>query len=191
MAGNKTILLILLLYIILVEYALDVSAVYFRQLHTARMVGKWPWNGPDWAMQARSKIQCGSFCSQRSECNVAVWKPDSGDCNMYKSLNLHFESIQAGATTETILIANALLGKCFICIIPRHPIRLPWNPRTIFHVCKIVHWDPPPPLNTKQSCPQKVWYVLCENAWFPWQPKADLRMGLYQQKYSDLCYNLS
>ena len=112
MAGNKTIILILLLYIILVEYALDVSAVYFRQLHTARMVGKWPWNGPDWAMQARSKIQCGSFCSQRSECNVAVWKPDSGDCNLYKSLNLHFESVQAGATTETILIANALLGKC-------------------------------------------------------------------------------
>ena len=23
----------------------------------------------------------------------------------------------------------------------------------------------------------KDWYGLCENAWFPWQPIADLRMG--------------
>ena len=23
-----------------------------------------------------------------------------------------------------------------------------------------------------------IWYGLCENAWFPWQPIADLRMGV-------------
>ena len=35
----------------------------------------------------------------------------------------------------------------------------------------------------------KKWYRLCENAWFPWQPIVDLRMGICLQKYSYLsCY---
>ena len=35
----------------------------------------------------------------------------------------------------------------------------------------------------------KHWYGLCENAWFPWQPIADLGMGVYLQKYSyPSCY---
>ena len=33
---------------------------------------------------------------------------------------------------------------------------------------------------------KKNWYGLCENAWFPWQPIADLRMGVCLQKYSYL-----
>ena len=45
------------------------------------------------------------------------------------------------------------------------------------------------PLDAKRRCPQKIWYGLCENAWFPWQPIADLRMGVCLQKYSYLsCY---
>ena len=36
---------------------------------------------------------------------------------------------------------------------------------------------------------KKFWYGLCENAWFPWQPIVDLRMGVCLQKYSYLsCY---
>ena len=36
---------------------------------------------------------------------------------------------------------------------------------------------------------KKVWYGFCENAWFPWQSIADLRMEVCLQKYSYLsCY---
>ena len=36
---------------------------------------------------------------------------------------------------------------------------------------------------------KNVWYGLCKNAWFPWQPIADLRIGICLQKYSYLsCY---
>ena len=59
-------------------------------------------------------------------------------------------------------------------------------PRTIFHGYQIVHWRP---LDEKRRCPFKDWFGLGENAWFPWQPIADLRMGVCLQKYSYLsCY---
>ena len=37
----------------------------------------------------------------------------------------------------------------------------------------------------------KKWYGLCENAWFPWRPKADLRMGYaYKSTHiSDVTYS--
>ena len=64
--------------------------------------------------------------------------------------------------------------------------RLPCTPSTIFHGCLIVNWDP---LNAKRRCSQKTSYGLCENAWFPWKPIADLRMGVCLQKYLYLsCY---
>ena len=44
-------------------------------------------------------------------------------------------------------------------------------------------------LDAKRRCLQKNWFGLCENAWFPWQPIADLRLGVFLQKYSYLsCY---
>ena len=59
-------------------------------------------------------------------------------------------------------------------------------PRTNFHMCQIVYWNP---LNAKQSCSKKLWYGLCENAWFLWQPIANLRMGGCLQNYSSFsCY---
>ena len=49
-------------------------------------------------------------------------------------------------------------------------------PRTIFHGCQIVHWDP---LDGKRRCPQKkFWFGLCEIAWFLCQPIANLRRGV-------------
>ena len=46
----------------------------------------------------------------------------------------------------------------------------------------------PPERKTKLSSKQ-IWYGLCENALFPWQPIADLRIGVCLQKYSYLsCY---
>ena len=36
---------------------------------------------------------------------------------------------------------------------------------------------------------KEFWFGLCENAWFPWQPIAGLRMRVCLQKYLDLnCY---
>ena len=59
---------------------------------------------------------------------------------------------------------------------PGIQFRLPCTPRTIFHGCQIVHWDP---LNAKRRCPQKkFWFGLCEIAWFLLQPRANLRRGL-------------
>ena len=43
---------------------------------------------------------------------------------------------------------------------------------------KLFIGTPPPPRNKKRRCPKKNWYGLCENAWFPWRPIADLRMGV-------------
>ena len=60
------------------------------------------------------------------------------------------------------------------------------TPRTIFHGCQIVIWDPQ---NAKRRFPKRIWYGQWENAWFLWQPIADLRMGVCPLKYSYLsCY---
>ena len=67
-------------------------------------------------------------------------------------------------------------------VVPRHPIYVTLHHKDNFHGCLIVHWDP---LNAKRSC-RKKWYELFENAWFPWQPIADLRMGVCLQNYSYL-----
>ena len=63
----------------------------------------------------------------------------------------------------------------------------PPPPRTIFHGCQIVHWDP---LDAKQRCPQKkIWFGPCVIAWFLWQPTANLRRGVCLENYSYLsCY---
>ena len=46
----------------------------------------------------------------------------------------------------------------------------------------------PPGCETKVSS-KFFWFGLFENAWFPWQPIADLRMGVCLLKYSYLsCY---
>ena len=37
----------------------------------------------------------------------------------------------------------------------------------------------------------KKWFGLCENAWFPWQPIADLTMVVCLQNYSYLSYYFS
>ena len=52
-----------------------------------------------------------------------------------------------------------VVSGCEFVIFPLYPgiqLRLPCTPRTIFHGCQIVHWDP---LNAKRKCPQKnlVW----------------------------------
>ena len=63
----------------------------------------------------------------------------------------------------------------------------PPPPRTIFHGCQIVHWDP---LDAKQRCPKKIWFGLCDIAWFLWQPAANLRRGVYLQNNPYLsCYS--
>ena len=46
-------------------------------------------------------------------------------------------------------------------------------------------------LDAKRRYPKLFWYGLCENTWFPWQPIADLRIGLYLQNYSYLSCFLS
>ena len=56
-------------------------------------------------------------------------------------------------------------------IYPGIQFRLPSPPpRTIFHGCQIVHWE------TKVSS-KKIWFGLCEIAWFLCQPIANLRRG--------------
>ena len=70
---------------------------------------------------------------------------------------------------------------------PRIQFKLPCITRTIFNGCQIVYWDPPE-CETKVSS-KNFWFGLSENAWFPWQPIAGLRMGVCLQKYSHLnCY---
>ena len=55
-----------------------------------------------------------------------------------------------------------------------------------FHWCQNVHWEP---WMRNEGVLKIFWYALCENAWFPWQPIADLRKGVCLQKYSYLsCY---
>ena len=60
-------------------------------------------------------------------------------------------------------------------------------PRTIFHGCQIVHWDP---LDGKRRCPlKKIGLGYVKIAWFLWQPIANLRRGVCLQNYSYLtCY---
>ena len=41
------------------------------------------------------------------------------------------------------------------------------SPQDNFSSVPNVSWDP---LNANQSCPKIIWYGLCDNAWFPWQP---------------------
>ena len=75
-----------------------------------------------------------------------------------------------------------------VCIYPGIQFSLPCIPWTIFRGCQIVDWDP----GMRNGVVLKnIWYGLCENAWFQWQPIADLRMGVCLQKYSYLSCSLT
>ena len=74
-------------------------------------------------------------------------------------------------------------------VIPRHPISVTLHPPGQFFMGAKLFIGTPGMRN--KGVLKKFWYWLCENAWLPWQPIADLSMGICLQKYSYLSCHLS